>query len=237
VTERRAAFMPWLRWGFERQTWPRKELVIVDSSPDPMRAPEGEAVRVIAVPPGTNVPAKRNLALAAARGPVVAWFDDDDWQHPRRLAETVPAVAAGAAVASAGVAWFFDLLGDGAYGYRSPEGVIFNAAAFACDAARSIRFDEQKSKASDAGWLAGVLRVAGRAVHRLPGAVHTFWLCHRDNLSNGRDRLPLCFSQALVRRSVGEIAWAGTDEQLVGLRDRMGEVVTLQSSPRDLRRT
>ncbi len=33
VTEGRPAFLPWLCWGFERQTWPHKELLIVDSSP------------------------------------------------------------------------------------------------------------------------------------------------------------------------------------------------------------
>ena len=32
VTEGRAAFMPWLLWCFDRQTWPHREFVIIDSS-------------------------------------------------------------------------------------------------------------------------------------------------------------------------------------------------------------
>jgi glycosyltransferase involved in cell wall biosynthesis len=220
VTEGRAAFMPWLLWAFDRQTWPSKELVVVDSSPDPL-SPGRSDVRVITMPAGSNVASKRNVALGAARGSIVAWFDDDDWQHPRRLAEIAPAVAAGAAVASVGRAWFVDLLGDGAYAYRASDGVIFNAAAFSTEAARAARFDERLIKATDTGWLTAVLRETRGAVHRLGGGPHTFWLCHDHNLSNPRERLPLCFPRALVRESVGDAAWEGTDAQLARLRDRL----------------
>jgi glycosyltransferase involved in cell wall biosynthesis len=222
VTEGRAAFMPWLLWTFERQTWPRKELVVVDSSPAPLVS-RGPEVRVVTAPAGASVPHKRNLALAAARGEIVGWFDDDDWQHPERLTETASAVAAGAAVASVGGAWFVDLLGDGAYAYRAPGGVIFNAAAFSLALARSVRFDERTIVASDAGWLSAVVRAAGGAVHRLRGAPHMFWLCHDDNLSNPRERRPLCFPLAQVRASVGEVAWEGTDAQLAALRGRLAD--------------
>lgn len=227
VTEGRAPFMPWLLWGFERQTWPRKELVVVDSSPAPL-APPGPEVRVITAPAGASVPHKRNLALAAARGAIVAWFDDDDWQHPERLTETASAVAAGPAVASVGGAWFVDLLGGGAYAYRASGGVIFNAAAFSLDLARAVRFDERTIVASDAGWLSAVLREARGAVHRLRSAPHMFWLCHADNLSNRRDRWPLCFPLAQVRASVGEAAWDDTDAQLASLRGRLARVAGAQ---------
>jgi len=222
VTEGRASFMPWLLWSFDRQTWPRKELVVVDSSPAPLASRRSE-VRVITAPPGASVPRKRNLALAAARGEIVAWFDDDDWQHPERLTETASAVAAGASVAGAGAAWFVDLLGGGAYAYRASGGVIFNAAAFSLELVRTIQFDERTIVASDAGWLSAVLREARGAVHRLRATPHMFWLCHDDNLSNRRDRWPLCFPLAQVRASVGEAAWQGTDEQLAALRGRLAE--------------
>jgi glycosyltransferase involved in cell wall biosynthesis len=227
VTEGRAPFMPWLLWGFDRQTWPRKELVVVDSSPVPLAA-RGPEVRIITVPPGASVPHKRNLALAAARGEIVAWFDDDDWQHPERLTETAPAVAAGASVASVGAAWFVDLIGGGAYAYRASGGVIFNAAAFSRDLVGKIPFDERTIVASDAGWLSAALREARGAVHRLRGAPHMFWLCHDGNLSNRRDRWPLCFPLAQVRGSVGDTAWEGTDAQLAALRDRLAEAAAHQ---------
>ena len=220
VTEGRAAFMPWLLWSFDRQSYPNKELVVVDSSPQPLIS-RGSDVRVITAPTGSSVASKRNVALAAARGAIVAWFDDDDWQHPQRLENTAAAVVAGAAVASVGRAWFVDLLGDGAYGYNASDGVIFNAAAFSADLARKVRFDERLIKASDTGWLTAVLRAARGAVHRLRGGPHTFWLCHDHNLSNPRDRLPLCFPLAHARQSVGDVAWDGTDAQLARLRERL----------------
>jgi len=220
VTERRPAFTPWLRWCYARQTWPRKELVVIDSSPRPM-SPAANDVRVIAVPDGTNVPAKRNVALGAAQGDYIAWFDDDYWQHPARLTETVPALLEGAAVAGARQSWFVDLLGDGTYPYRTREGVIFNAGLFAAEIARKVAFDEKISRASDAGWLTAVLRQSGAAVRPLPAAVHTLWLCHDGNLSNPRHRHPLCFQLALARNSVGQVAWAETDDQLSALRARL----------------
>lgn len=85
VTESRAAFAEWLIWNFDKQDYAERELVVVDSSPGGSVYEGLPKVRVVRAPPGTNVPAKRNLALDAARGGFVAWFDDDDWQHPRRL--------------------------------------------------------------------------------------------------------------------------------------------------------
>jgi hypothetical protein len=35
VTEKRTPFLPWLLWNFDKQTWVNKELVIIDSSPEP----------------------------------------------------------------------------------------------------------------------------------------------------------------------------------------------------------
>src|SRR6187402_1451329 len=87
VTENREAFMPWLLWCFNRQSWARRELVIVDSSEQtPSASDELANVRVLSVPRGMSVAAKRNLALQEAAGEVVTWFDDDDWQHPHKLA-------------------------------------------------------------------------------------------------------------------------------------------------------
>lgn len=45
VTEDRAAFMPWLFWNYDRQSYARRELVIVDSSTIPFE-PLGRSERV-----------------------------------------------------------------------------------------------------------------------------------------------------------------------------------------------
>jgi len=86
--------MPWLLWCFDRQTWPHRELLILDSSERTFVSVRDD-VRVMALPSGTGVARKRNLALGAARGDLIAWFDDDDWQHPEKLAWHVEALRGG----------------------------------------------------------------------------------------------------------------------------------------------
>ena len=222
VTEGRAPFMPWLLWGFERQTWPHKELVVVDSSATPWSvAADERRVRVVTAPPGTNVPSKRNLALQAARGRYVAWFDDDDWQHPDRLERISRALSAGADVAGSASSFFVDLFTLDSYRYSGRGHVIFNAAGFVAEVARIVHFDEGVPKASDTAWMDTVLGGAAGRVRVLDAAVHTFWLCHDDNLSNPRGRLPLCFPIQLVKDRVGSEAWGDTDEQLRALASRV----------------
>ncbi len=109
VTEGRRAFMPWLLWCFDRQTWPRRELVIVDSSLEPFQVAGRDDLRVVTAPPGSGVASKRNLALREAAGDFIAWFDDDDWQHPDRLAWLVEALHDGAPYTGSSRGWFVDL--------------------------------------------------------------------------------------------------------------------------------
>jgi hypothetical protein len=67
----------------------------------------------------------------------------------------------------------------------------------------------------------GVIGAAsGRAV-LLRDVVHTFWLCHDDNLSNPRGRRPLCFPVTMLKEVIGTEAWADTDHHLERLRDRL----------------
>src|SRR5438309_10414663 len=101
VTEGRPAFMPWLLWCFDRQTWSHRELVIVDSSLEPSQVVGRDDVRVVSLPPGTRVGKKRNLALQEAHGEIITWFDDDDWQHPHKLVWLVEALQEGALYAGA----------------------------------------------------------------------------------------------------------------------------------------
>src|SRR4051794_9670806 len=57
VTEGRVQFWPWLWWNFIKQDHPRRELVIVDSSPEPI-AVDDPRVRVVTATPGTSVAVK-----------------------------------------------------------------------------------------------------------------------------------------------------------------------------------
>jgi glycosyltransferase involved in cell wall biosynthesis len=70
---------------FESQTWPNKELLIVDDGSVDLQ-PSGR-IRVLSIiaPLGE----KRNLACERAAGEFIVHFDDDDFSAPERIAEQV----------------------------------------------------------------------------------------------------------------------------------------------------
>jgi glycosyltransferase involved in cell wall biosynthesis len=86
-----------------RQTWPRRELVIVLNGGDPavagnIRAHVAALGRddIHIVEPAGDLPlgALRNISKAAARGEIVCQWDDDDLYHPERLERQAAALLA-----------------------------------------------------------------------------------------------------------------------------------------------
>jgi hypothetical protein len=220
VTEGRSAFIPWLLWGYDRQTWRDRELIIVDSSPAPWRTDRPD-VRVIAAPPGTNVPTKRNVALAAASGTWAAWFDDDDWQHPQRLALLVQALADDPRATFAGGtrSFFVDLHGHSCRNYDGYGTIIFNGAGFRREAAQAVRFNEAQRRASDSGWMQAVAARGGRRL--VAPQILTAWLSHEQNISNDRKRWRFPLPLSALRDEVGGAMWADTDARLAALRSEL----------------
>ncbi len=81
---------------FLAQTWVARELVVLHEDRDRATAAwlatlAEPRIRAVVVPalPRLTLGAKRNLAVAAAGGSLVATWDDDDWHAPRRLAQQV----------------------------------------------------------------------------------------------------------------------------------------------------
>ncbi|MFB4317332.1 glycosyltransferase family 2 protein [Actinomadura sp. 21ATH] len=219
VTEGRAVFRPWLWWNFAKQTHGRSELVVVDGSARPA-APEDPRVRVLRVPPGTGIAAKRNIALAAARGSIIAWFDDDDWQHPRRLSLLAAALGEGKRLAGSSAGWFVDPVSRRARPYRSGRDVIFNGlGAWLADTA-DVRFDENKTKASDTTWVREMSRRARPDVAVVPDVL-TWWLCHRGNVSNPVGKYTYPQALSAVRAQIGETDWGDTDDHMAALVARL----------------
>ena len=229
VTENRPAFLPWLLWSFQRQTWPHRELVIVSGSPVPEDIASTLGVRVIAVAPGTSVPAKRNVALDAAAGSILAWFDDDDWQHPQRLERLVCALTEDIGFAGWGSAWFVDLHRRRCERYPSAQQVLFNGAGFRASLARDVRFNEAVRRGSDSQWLRA-LRARSARWTLLDGDDGFFWLCHDANLSNPARRRRFPDDVLLVREAIGA-AWLDTDHQLDALCRRIATTDAAPSNP------
>lgn len=212
VTESRPDFWPWAFWNFAKQDFEEREFVVVDSSPEPLVTNEPR-VRVLTAAPGTSVAAKRNLALRSARGQVVAWFDDDDWQHPRRLSLLVGALASGAGLAGATQSWFVQASNRTARRYHSQAGVIFNGLGATTAAIGVVRFDEHKRRAADTSWVRSLTAGAHGTVAVVP-EVLSWWLCHRRNLSNPAIKYAFPDPLERVRDQAGAADWADTDDQL-----------------------
>jgi glycosyltransferase involved in cell wall biosynthesis len=62
-------------------------VVVIEEGSDPMPEAFGSSplVRIVTIPPQPNLPAKRNLGVAACRNRWVAFWDDDDWHGRDRI--------------------------------------------------------------------------------------------------------------------------------------------------------
>jgi hypothetical protein len=225
VTENRHAFMPWLLWSYDRQAWRRRELVIVDSSEPAISLPNRSDVRVLHAPLGSSLGKKRNLALEAARGQVIAWFDDDDWQHPQRLSRLVPALREsarqlGASFIGPSQSYFIDLSASRAELYRAPRYAIFNGAVFYTHMVRHAGFAEDVIRTEDTRWIHRLLLTRQGAALEADHPSLFLWLSHDVNITNRTQNRRLDRPASAIIAELGG-AWADTPAQLRALRERL----------------
>ena len=73
---------------FEAQTWPNRELVVVDNSDEPISSVLPSWARYDYVgSEKRSVGWMRNRACEVSQGDFIAHWDSDDWSHPNRLNE------------------------------------------------------------------------------------------------------------------------------------------------------
>ncbi|HEV7806693.1 MAG TPA: glycosyltransferase [Solirubrobacteraceae bacterium] len=96
----RAELVPRAVASFLRQDHPHAELIVVDDGPEPLAdlIPDDPRVRHLRLESRLTIGAKRNLGCEAARGDLLANWDDDDWYAVGRLRRQVTAIAGGADV-------------------------------------------------------------------------------------------------------------------------------------------
>jgi hypothetical protein len=106
-----------------RQTHPAIELVVVDDSPHSLAPllPDDERVRHIRLDRRRTIGAKRNLGCEAARGDLLANWDDDDFYAPWRIAYQVEQLTArDADICGLNRLLYLDPVGRGAWRYAWP---------------------------------------------------------------------------------------------------------------------
>jgi YVTN family beta-propeller protein len=79
---------------FQRQEYPNRELIILDDGDEPVEdlAPDDETIRYVRLAERQSIGQKRNIGCQAARGPIIAHWDDDVWVAPWRLSYQVAAL-------------------------------------------------------------------------------------------------------------------------------------------------
>jgi glycosyltransferase involved in cell wall biosynthesis len=78
--------------SFLRQSYPAKELIVVDDGDQPPHLPESEQIRHLRLRERRTLGARWNLACRESRGELLALWIDDAWQAPDRLARQVEAI-------------------------------------------------------------------------------------------------------------------------------------------------
>lgn len=93
-TKDRRAFVAQAIHYYLRQSYENRELIIIDDGIDSIDdlVPPSRNVFCTLLSGTKSISDKRNLACEQARGKYIVHWDDDDWQHPRRIAEQVEAL-------------------------------------------------------------------------------------------------------------------------------------------------
>lgn len=97
ATRDRPRFLPLALAGYRQQTYPHRELIVVDDGDRFPAAEEAVAQaggRLLRVAPGTPLGSKLNAGIAVARGQLIQKIDDDDWYGPTFLAAMVDTLRA-----------------------------------------------------------------------------------------------------------------------------------------------
>ncbi len=175
---------------FQRQTYPNRELVIIDDgdrSLDPS-IPADPRIRCFRVPPGLSIGAKRNLACEHSRGTILVQWDDDDWYGPWRLAAQVaPQICGDADVTAIEGTLFFELprwefwcCSPAEHGRMFFAGVSGGTLAFRREVwERGRRYPDQ-SLAEDAVFLNDAL-TRGARLAPIPNDGHFIYVRHGAN--------------------------------------------------------
>ncbi len=123
-TFNRRRFIPLALKYFFSQTYPNKELIIIDDGSDCVRdlIPSDDCIQFYYFNRKISLGVKLNLGCAYANGEIIAHFDDDDWYAPWRLSYQVEALREkNKGICGINRLYYYDLRTGGAYQYVYPD--------------------------------------------------------------------------------------------------------------------
>jgi O-antigen biosynthesis protein len=175
---------------FLRQSWPNRELLIVEQGNYPVAqlCRRDERIRAIRVLPKLSIGAKRNVGCEHAHGQYLLQWDDDDWYGSERISAQVAPLLSGEADVSAIAPDLFFHLDSGQFWRVTDElrrrmfyeDVLGGSIAFSKALwEKSGRFPS-RNLAEDAALLANLLG-SGYRLARIPNADHYVYVRHGAN--------------------------------------------------------
>lgn len=139
--------------SFLAQTYPHKQLVILDDAEDPSfrQPPEFKGVAYLRLDDRRTIAAKRNMGCAAAHGEILMHFDSDDWSAPDRMQDQVSRLGlTGKEVTGFHTMLFYDSPTGRCFRYSNDSSYALGTSlAYTRQWWASNRFDESKEIGED----------------------------------------------------------------------------------------
>lgn len=193
--------------SFLSQTYPRKELIILDDGDDSIRdlVPKKKIIRYVRIDQRISTGMKRNKCCELAKGELICHFDDDDWSAPGRVENQVKRlIESGRPITGYSTLIFWDTLLKQAKRYisRTPGYVCGTTLMFRRKFWESHRFTD-KQMASDNDFIYPNLREIA-ASHDYVHMVARIHDCHHTSSKNNltgyqtvsTDQIPGAFWEA-----------------------------------------
>ena len=120
-TANRRRFVPFAIRQFQEQTYPNKELIVLDDGGDAVEdlMPDDPSIRYIRIKGSRTLGAKRNACVEVSRGEIIMHWDDDDWMAPWRIRVQVEALLRhDADICGTNRLYFYDPVAQQGWEYR-----------------------------------------------------------------------------------------------------------------------
>ena len=169
---------------YEAQTYPNKELVVIDSSVGG-RILRHRADVYVREEPGAEIGRVRNVGLEVARGDWFMWLDDDDWRNPNMTSMLMRA-ADDMGEGMAGMRSFYWIDVDGRMEMRAcANWPVFGAAGYRNDRPMNgFRTNTQRKCKTDSLWLLRIREHFGGFGVLVDRPEWYVWVNHGSNIFN-----------------------------------------------------
>jgi Glycosyltransferases involved in cell wall biogenesis len=135
-TKDRAAFIPYAIQSYQSQTYPAKELIIVDNGDDSTEAMvqihASVDVRYYRVTGTRTTGEMRNLCAKYAYGEFICHFDSDDWSAPERVSDQVARLGEFGVVTGYNAMLFYDERDGQCYQWRLSPPTVYVLGTSLC---------------------------------------------------------------------------------------------------------